>query len=154
MGLFGESTEELARREIEARKKYASKHQGEPVKKSIDEIKEQDNKNNIINKNRKIMTYSFAVILSVIILTVVYSVWIYPIYNDGITLDEYNRIEIGMTYDEVVKIVGKDGKLFVSSDIGFGESSTYTWSSGYGISNATIMFDNGKVSYKTQLGLK
>jgi hypothetical protein len=154
VGLFGESTEELARREIEAKKRYVVKHQGEPVNKNIDDIQEKDNRKKIIRTNNKIILFSFAVPIVIIIIMVVYSVWIYPAYNDGVTLEQYNKIKIGMTYDEVVRITGKDGKLFVSDSTGLGESQTYTWSSGYVLSGATIDFFNGKVTFKTQSGLK
>jgi hypothetical protein len=154
MGLFGPSFDELAKQEIEARKKYVVSHQGEPITKSIDDIKEQDNRQSVINKNIKVFKITIIFIACLIILTVIYSVWIYPIFNDGITLNEYSQIEIGMTYEDVVAVIGKEGKLFLSTDTALGKSSTYTWSSGYGISSATVIFNNSKVSFKSQLGLK
>lgn len=77
MGLFGESTEELARREIEAKKNYSAKH-GVEVNANIDDLKLVDNiitQDNIIrnryNYNRKIIlitTYVFAILFTAIII--------------------------------------------------------------------------------------
>jgi hypothetical protein len=76
MGLFGESTEELAKREIESRKKYASKNVGVPIKQSIDEIKAQDNNAKIIktNKNIVLITFSvFALFFIVVLGSIIYT---------------------------------------------------------------------------------
>ncbi len=68
-----------------------------------------------------------------------------------ITIDKFNQIQTGMTYEEVVAIIGEEGT--VSSESSFGDSSMkiYSWSNG--IANATISFTNGKVSAKSQFGL-
>lgn len=73
----------------------------------------------------------------------------------GITAEKFNAIESGMTYDEVVNIVGSDGELLSQADIGGDEYKTeiYVW---YGIvpgSNANVTFQGGKVAAKAQIGL-
>mgnify|MGYP004662614665 FL=1 len=73
----------------------------------------------------------------------------------GITAEKFNAIESGMTYDEVVNIVGSDGELLSQADIGDDEYKTeiYVW---YGIvpgSNANVTFQGGKVAAKAQFGL-
>ena len=75
--------------------------------------------------------------------------------SEYITLDEYNKIETGMTYEEVVEIVGSNGT--VSSQV---ESNGYkvviiTWyGNGIAGSNANVTFTNNAVSGKAQIGLK
>lgn len=64
------------------------------------------------------------------------------------TLAQFNRIKPGMTYDEVVGIVGFEGKLIKQS----GDSSRYIW----GDDNSFIMisFENERVFLATQNNLK
>ena len=75
-----------------------------------------------------------------------------------ITMEEYNQIEVGMTYEEVQKIVGGDGENISSADFGIGDGplmEIYTWDSaedGYG--SATIMVEDGIVISKFQYGLE
>lgn len=75
--------------------------------------------------------------------------------SEYITLEEYNKIEIGMTYEEVAEIVGSSGT--VSSQV---ESSGFkiviiTWyGNGVAGSNANVTFTNNAVSGKAQVGLK
>lgn len=74
-----------------------------------------------------------------------------------ISMSEFERIETGMTYDEVVEIVGTDGELSTSVDM-FGsdlKTEMYIWH-GNGVtgSNANVTFQGGKVVAKSQVGLK
>lgn len=75
--------------------------------------------------------------------------------SEYITLEEYNKIESGMTYEQVVEIVGSDGT--VSSQV---ESNGYkiviiSWyGNGVAGSNANVTFTNNAVSGKAQVGLK
>ena len=41
--------------------------------------------------------------------------------EDSITLDEFNKIETGMTYEQVRDIVGGEGTLGSSVDVGIGD---------------------------------
>ena len=68
-----------------------------------------------------------------------------------ITLDKFNQIQTGMTYEQVVAIIGEEGTLSSESAYGDYSSKIYSWSNG--IANATISFSNGKVSAKSQFGL-
>ena len=68
-------------------------------------------------------------------------------YNSSyITLQEFNEIEIGMTYEEVVEIIGGEGDLIAEDAYG----KTYTWepSSNSGIYSVTMSFYNGKLTNK------
>lgn len=75
--------------------------------------------------------------------------------SEYITLDEYNQIQAGMTYEQVVEIVGSEGNPTVQSD-GAGTSyQMYTWyGNGTAGSNANVTFLNGTVTSKAQIGLK
>lgn len=71
-----------------------------------------------------------------------------------ITLDQYNQINTGMTYDEVKTILGGDGQLTSETEIGGSKSQIYQWS-GKGLgANCMITFSNNKVFSKSQFGLE
>ncbi len=75
--------------------------------------------------------------------------------DEYITLEEYNSIETGMTYDEVKEIVGSAGT--VSSQVeGNGINIVIvTWyGNGAAGSNANVTFTNNAVTGKAQVGLK
>ena len=69
------------------------------------------------------------------------------------TLEKFNEIQHGMTYEEVVNIIGCDGTL--SSDVGAGSYNIkmYYWYAENNVSNMVLSFDNGKLSGKNQIGL-
>lgn len=77
--------------------------------------------------------------------------------DEYITLDEFNQIQTGMTYEEVTNIIGSGGTL--TSDVSIGDekyhTQIYSW---YGNTitgaNANVTFQNGKVVGKAQVGLK
>lgn len=75
--------------------------------------------------------------------------------SEYITLDEFNEIQTGMTYEQVVAIIGSSGTPSVQTD-GEGMSyQIYTWyGNGVAGSNANVTFINGEVSAKAQVGLK
>lgn len=76
----------------------------------------------------------------------------------SISLEEFNKIETGMTYEEVCDIVGGKGTLGSSVDIGMGaeyKSELYQWTGDGSIgANANVTFQGGKVVSKAQFGLK
>lgn len=81
--------------------------------------------------------------------------------SDKLTLEKYNQIENGMTYEEVVEIIGFEGTP--EAEVGEKGSAYYTVSYRYigddqvngdlG-ANASFMFQGGKLNMKSQLGLK
>lgn len=73
--------------------------------------------------------------------------------NDRITIDKFNQIEEGMTYSQVAELIGSEGNLL--SEISFEgiSTKTYNWPASNGIASATIIFNNDKVSAKSQIGL-
>ena len=76
--------------------------------------------------------------------------------SNEIDLSQYEKIEIGMSYEEVKNIFEFDGELLTSS----GENGTedyyaiYSWNGDSYTSYATITFTGGRVSDKSQYGLK
>lgn len=77
-----------------------------------------------------------------------------------VTLAEYERVKTGMSYSEVVKIIGTAGEEITHSKMdgvpGVMESIEtvmYQWVNGNG-SNMNAMFQNNKLVQKAQLGLK
>lgn len=76
----------------------------------------------------------------------------------SISLEEFNKIETGMTYQEVCKIIGGEGTLSSSVDMGVGseyKTEIYQWSGEGAIgANANVTFQGGVVVSKAQFGLK
>ncbi len=66
----------------------------------------------------------------------------------AITMEKYNGIQVGMRYDEVVRIIGFLGKEATRSE----GVVMYTWSDSSG-SNISVTFQNGQVTTKAQAGL-
>ncbi len=76
--------------------------------------------------------------------------------NDGdLTLADYQAIEIGMSYDQVCKILGDPGVELSRAGSGKNETFSVTWSSPSVLgANISIMFKGGKVESKAQMGLQ
>ena len=75
--------------------------------------------------------------------------------DSSITLDEFNRIETGMTYDEVVNIIGSYGTELSRSEIAGYTTVILMWEgSGSLGANANVTFQNGSVMAKAQFGLQ
>lgn len=78
-----------------------------------------------------------------------------PKNGKEMTLKEFGEIESGMTYEQVIAIIGSEGTVL--SEVGKkGEklhTVMYKWDgSGFGSANAT--FQDGKLLSKAQIGLK
>lgn len=74
--------------------------------------------------------------------------------DDYLTYDNYIQIQNGMTYQEVVDILGGyDGTLDTSAGSGGYYLEYYYWSSEYGFEIITVGFENGRVCAKSQIGL-
>ena len=72
-----------------------------------------------------------------------------------ITLAEYNSIKNGMTYDEVVKLIGSEGTSISESSVGNVSITIISWyGNGFNGSNANVTFTNNKVTGKAQIGLE
>lgn len=71
-----------------------------------------------------------------------------------ISLEQYNSIETGMSYDDVVNLLGGEGSLLSDTDISGSTAQVYQWNGTSLGSNATITFSEGKVMSKAQFGLE
>ena len=73
----------------------------------------------------------------------------------GVNMQNYTTLQTGMTYEEVVSILGKQGEEMSSTDMGGYKTIMYKWNgdSGFG-ANMNAMFQNGKLVSKAQLGLQ
>ena len=69
-----------------------------------------------------------------------------------ITINEYNQIRDGMSYSEVVRIIGEPGTELSSGDIAGFRTVMYSWENFNG-SNANVMFQNDRMINKAQFGL-
>lgn len=70
-----------------------------------------------------------------------------------ITLSEFNKIETGMSYFEVIDIIGSEGTVLSENEIGGFRTVMYQFK-GSGVGNASVMIQNGKVTQKSQFGLE
>lgn len=75
--------------------------------------------------------------------------------NNVLTKEKFDKIEIGMTYDEVVAIIGAEGTVMSESGEKGSEFHTiiYEFETDGFMSAATMMFQGGKLINKAQAGL-
>ncbi|KKK94050.1 hypothetical protein LCGC14_2686760, partial [marine sediment metagenome] len=71
----------------------------------------------------------------------------------GATRAKYARIKTGMSYAEVVAIIGTSGEELSRSELAGHTTVMYQWK-GTGISNMNAMFQNGGLITKAQFGLR
>lgn len=71
----------------------------------------------------------------------------------GVTMANFSRIKTGMTYPQVVKLLGKEGQEMSSNEIAGHTTVMYMWQSS-GLGNMNAMFQDGKLISKSQFGLK
>jgi len=90
----------------------------------------------------------------------------YPLSSKNqpeMSMDEFEQIKNGMTYEQVSAIVGSTGEIVVETGTPGNQFYTVTYQfkgegsilgSMWGNPNAQLMFQGGKVTTKTQIGLK
>ena len=72
-----------------------------------------------------------------------------------ITYDEYQKIEEGMTYDQITQIIGSYGTELSRVDMAGYETVVMAWDGVGDVgANANITVQNGRVTMKAQFGLK
>ena len=69
-----------------------------------------------------------------------------------ITLEKFNRIQKGMTIEQVEKVFGTSGKVIAENNSNNSIGQVYSWKNPQG-SNAIIEFKDGQVVAKAQAGL-
>lgn len=77
----------------------------------------------------------------------------------GMSMDEFEQIKNGMTYEQVTQIVGATGEIVVETGTPGDKFYTVTYQfKGDGDiwvnANAQLIFQGGKLTTKTQMGLK
>lgn len=72
----------------------------------------------------------------------------------GLTMEKYNRIKIDMSYQDVVRILDKQGKETQRTEVDGIKHVVYSWEdNGFSPKAIIVMFENNKVVGKSQLGL-
>ena len=74
--------------------------------------------------------------------------------SPGVSLANFNRLQTGMTYQEVVSILGSRGELISSSELAGTKTEMYQWEGTSLGANMNAMFQDGKLISKAQFGLK
>ena len=74
--------------------------------------------------------------------------------KDYITLEDFNKISTGMSYEEVKNIIGSDGTVVSDTQVSDTHMIIYSWYGKDKISNANFNFQDDKLINKTQLGLE
>ena len=75
-----------------------------------------------------------------------------PEGDTSVTLEKFNRIQKGMTIEQVEKILGASGKVIAENNSSDIIGKVYSWKNPQG-SNAIIEFKDGQVVAKAQAGL-
>jgi hypothetical protein len=79
-----------------------------------------------------------------------------PVQNSGVSLAQFEIVDIGMSYEQVCSIFNSAGVLMSEVDLGDPMYTTkiYSWS-GFGITgaNCNVTFQGGRVISKAQFGL-
>ena len=73
--------------------------------------------------------------------------------SGGLTMANYNSISTGMSYREVVSILGEEGTEMSRNEIGGYTTVMYMWKKWSG-ANMNAMFQNGKLVQEAQFGLR
>jgi hypothetical protein len=73
--------------------------------------------------------------------------------NSNVTMAKFNQIQAGMSYQQVVNIIGKEGEEMSRVELAGYITVMYMWQNTDG-SNMNAMFQNGGLISKTQFGLK
>lgn len=117
-----------------------------------------------MKKSKKGLIIVFSVIIGVIALAFITNYLFPQSENDNnikqeetkdyITLEDFNKINNGMSYEEVKNIIGCDGTVASDTQIADNNMVIYYWYGKDKISNANFSFQNDKLINKTQIGLE
>ena len=74
--------------------------------------------------------------------------------STGVTMEQFTSLKTGMSYEEVVTILGSEGEELSSIDIEGYSTIMYMWNGSSFASNMNATFQNNKLISKAQFGLK
>lgn len=73
----------------------------------------------------------------------------------GVNMENYLKLQNGMSYQEVVSILGEEGEELSSNELAGISNKMYMWkAAGFGGANMNAMFQDGALVSKSQFGLK
>jgi len=72
--------------------------------------------------------------------------------SSDISIAKFDKLELGMSYDEAKAIMGSDGNQTSEMKSGSYESSSYEWK-GEKFARISVRFQNGELVYRSQSGL-
>lgn len=78
-----------------------------------------------------------------------------PVLAGDVTKAEYSRVQMGMSYHQVVAILGPPDEALSETEMAGFHTIMYMWEGrgGFG-ANMNAMFQNGKLVNKAQFGLR
>lgn len=71
-----------------------------------------------------------------------------------VTLENFNKIDSSMSYDDVCELFGIQGTLDSEITLGDVVTQVYHWYNGTGVFNCNVTFQNGMMIGKAQIGLR
>ncbi len=74
--------------------------------------------------------------------------------EEGVTMEKFTSIKEGMTYEEVVKILGSEGEVTSSNELAGIKTVMYQWKGTTLGANMNATFQDSKMVSKAQFGLK
>jgi hypothetical protein len=72
--------------------------------------------------------------------------------SGDLSMDKFNKIELGMSYDKVKEVMGSEGNQTSMNKSGSFESASYDWK-GDKYARISVRITNGELTYKSQSGL-
>ena len=76
------------------------------------------------------------------------------VVSKDVTMEQFNKVTEGMTYQEVVGILGSEGTVLSSSNMAGYKTVVYQWNGASFGGNMNGTFQNDKLIMKAQFGLK
>ena len=78
-----------------------------------------------------------------------------PFTSCAVSAAQFAQLHVGMTYAEVIAVIGCEGDVMVDQSAGQPSTMTYGWQ-GHGIPGANInaMFQDGRLVMKRQFGIR
>jgi len=93
------------------------------------------------------------VCISIVVICMVWACGGFSSPKPKYTYGQYNQIQIGMTYMQVVNVLGENGEQTSYTGDASYNLAMYTWTHVSPYQSIVVLFENGRVSSKSQLGL-